>query len=198
MEKKVIDSEVRAKLRKPLPKEAIKKHPTKTYLSTIKASYVVERLNDVFGVGRWRVVHSVEEKTNDYILLRGALVLDDYFCEVSEQFGGHNTTGKGTELADGYKSAVTDLISKLASHLGIGIDVFKGVQTHNKPAPPQQSVKTPPTNEKALEYIKKVQSKEEYEKLKIWFGKYPNFANVVDVMKAFNLLIEKYSPIIKK
>jgi hypothetical protein len=37
-------------LKKPLPQEAISQHPTKSYISSIKAIYVTERLNDVFGV----------------------------------------------------------------------------------------------------------------------------------------------------
>ena len=45
---------MREKLRQPLPAEAISRHPTKTFLSSIKAIYVIERLNDVFGVGAWR------------------------------------------------------------------------------------------------------------------------------------------------
>jgi hypothetical protein len=36
------------KIKEPLPAEAVTKHPTKTYLSSIKAIYVTERLNDVF------------------------------------------------------------------------------------------------------------------------------------------------------
>jgi hypothetical protein len=36
------------KLKEPLPAEAITQHPTKTYLSSIKAIYVTERFNEVF------------------------------------------------------------------------------------------------------------------------------------------------------
>jgi len=36
------------KIKKPLPAEAVTQHPTKTYLSSIKAIYVLERLNEVF------------------------------------------------------------------------------------------------------------------------------------------------------
>ena len=43
----------REKLSKAMPAEAIKPHPTKTYLTTIKAIYIVERLNDVFGLNGW-------------------------------------------------------------------------------------------------------------------------------------------------
>jgi len=35
-------------IKKPLPPEAVTQHPTKTYLSSIKAIYVTERLNEVF------------------------------------------------------------------------------------------------------------------------------------------------------
>ena len=42
------------------------------------------------------------------------------------QYGGHQLEGKGTEPADGYKSAVTDMQGKCASLIEIGIQVFKG------------------------------------------------------------------------
>ena len=38
-----------------LPDEAVSQHPTKKFLSSIKSIYVTERLNEVFGVGSWRV-----------------------------------------------------------------------------------------------------------------------------------------------
>ncbi|HMZ95117.1 MAG TPA: hypothetical protein PLD56_11425, partial [Chitinophagales bacterium] len=50
-----VTKEMREALRMPLPKEAVKQHPTKTFLSSIKAIYVTERLNDVFGVGSWQI-----------------------------------------------------------------------------------------------------------------------------------------------
>lgn len=121
-----ISKEMRDELSKLFPEEAIDKHPTKTFLSTLKAIYIVERLNKVFGFGRWTVEHVIEKETPDYILMRGQLIILDYNVTIPEQFGGHATTGKNTELADGYKSAVTDILSKSASYLEIGIDVFKG------------------------------------------------------------------------
>ena len=45
-----ITKEIREKLRAPFPSEEIAPHPTKKFLSTIKAIYVTERLNDVFGI----------------------------------------------------------------------------------------------------------------------------------------------------
>ena len=123
-----INSKMREALNAPLPAEAITQHPTKTYLSTIKAIYIVERLNDVFGLGRWDLITEVVDKTSDYILMRGKLMFLDYDVALPLQYGGHQTTGKGVELADGYKSAVTDCLSKCASYLEIGLDVFKGKQ----------------------------------------------------------------------
>jgi len=121
-----ISDEMRIKLREPFPEKAYTKHPTKTFLTTIKAMYVVERLNDVFGIGRWSVDTEIIERTPDYVTVKGVFKSLDYSVIVSPQFGGHTTTGVNVEIADGYKSAVTDCISKIASHLEIGIDVFKG------------------------------------------------------------------------
>ena len=128
----VISQEIRLKLRESFPPEAIQQHPTKKFLSTIKAIYVTERLNDVFGLGRWSVVSEVVKETENYILMRGTIEILDYNAVIPYQYGGHTTTGTNTELADGYKSAVTDIMSKCASYLEIGIDVFKGKQTHTQ------------------------------------------------------------------
>jgi hypothetical protein len=126
-----INDEIRKKLNTPFPKEAVKPHDNKPYLTTIKAIYITERLNDVFGIGRWTLKHEVVERTTDYVVVSGQIILTDYEVVTPIQYGGHKTTGKGTEIADGYKSAVTDCISKCASYLEIGIDVFKGQP--NKP-----------------------------------------------------------------
>tara|TARA_R110000851_G_scaffold328191_1_gene498517 strand:- start:1630 stop:1776 length:147 start_codon:yes stop_codon:yes gene_type:complete len=48
MEIKTVTDEMVLKLKAPLPSEAVTQHPTKTYLSSIKAIYVLERLNEVF------------------------------------------------------------------------------------------------------------------------------------------------------
>ena len=126
-EKKLeITKEIREQLRKPFPPEAISQHPTKTFLSTLKAIYITERLNDVFGIAKWNLHTEIVKETPDYILLKGKLYIHDYNVNITSQYGGHNTTGKNTEIADGYKSAVTDCLSKCASYLEIGIDIFKG------------------------------------------------------------------------
>ena len=128
-----ISQEIRDKLRKPIASDGIRAHENKPYLTSIKSIYITERLNDVFGIGRWTVIHKVVKDEDGYILMKGRLVLLDYDCRVPWQFGGHRTEGTGTEPADGYKSAVTDIISKSASYLEIGIDVFKGRGGNGKP-----------------------------------------------------------------
>lgn len=128
---KRLSKEIEAKLLVPMPPESITRHPTKTFLSTIKAIYIVERLNEVFGMGMWGLEHEIIEDSTEYVTVRGRIVLHEYGIATPYQYGGHTKTGKGTEAADGYKSAVTDCQSKCASYLGIGIDVFKGKQSHN-------------------------------------------------------------------
>lgn len=123
---KTITAEIRAQLRAEFPQKAYSKHPTKTYLTTLKAMYVVERLNEVFGLGRWELKHEVIKEQENQVLIKGKLVILDYDIEITEQYGSHAITGKGVELSDGYKSAITDCLSKSASHIEIGIDMFKG------------------------------------------------------------------------
>ena len=108
------------------PDEAYSVHSSKTYLTVLKAMYITERLNEVFGVGRWCIKTEVAERSDDYVLVVGEFVSLDYDVMVTPQYGGHKTTGKGTEIADGFKSAVTDCQSKIASYLGVGINMFKG------------------------------------------------------------------------
>jgi len=144
----VIPDNVRQKLREPFPAEAIKPHPTKTYLSTIKASYITERLNDIFGIGGWELRHNIISDLPDYVTVSGCIYLcPPYNFSTLTQYGGHKKTGSNTEPADGYKSAVTDCMSKCASYLEIGIDVFKGTKDPKKPPnkkPPQTTSKKVP------------------------------------------------------
>ena len=126
---KEITEEMREALRKPLPKGAVKPHPTKTYLSSIKAIYVTERLSDVFGVGSWTTkVESVERSNNGMVVCKVVLEIPEYGVYY-ESFGGNDNGGennKNFDLGDAYKGACTDAITKIGSFLEIGIDIFKG------------------------------------------------------------------------
>lgn len=138
------------KLKHPLPIEAISQHPTKTYLSSIKAIYVTERFNEVFGTGKWTVKVDTEHVNHE----TGMVVVKTTF-EVPElkiyyeSFGGNDngsTQNINFDLGDAYKGATTDALTKIGSYLGVGIDVFKGKSGVKAPAIPQKKYdNTPPT-----------------------------------------------------
>lgn len=116
-------------LKKPLPSDAVKPHPTKTYLSSIKAIYVTERLNDVFGCGSWQIkAEKISESSNGMIVIKTTMTIPEYGVYY-ESFGGNDNggeTNKNFDLGDAYKGATTDGITKIGSYLGIGISVFMG------------------------------------------------------------------------
>lgn len=133
-----ITDEIRKKLREPLPKEAVTPHPTKSYLSSIKAIYVVERLNDVFGIGGWSVSYEVLRNTDKWVIVKGTMTIPEYGIFI-EHFGGNDNADPG----DAYKGAATDALTKIGSYLEIGIDVFKGLNhDHPKeqPKPKEQPI----------------------------------------------------------
>ena len=133
-------TEIKELLLADLPKEAVKKHPTKTYLSAIKAVYVTERFTNVFGVGKWTT--HVEKEHLD---LNTGMVVVKVTFQVPELkiyyecYGGNDNGGinsKNFDLGDAYKGATTDALTKIGSYLGVGIKVFKGlgdVPAGNKP-----------------------------------------------------------------
>lgn len=137
--KKVLP-EMRKKLREPLPAGAVSKHPTKTYLSSIKAIYVTERINEVFGVGAWRTkLDHMTTSSDGMVVVKVTFEIPEYGIYY-ECYGGNDNGGgnsKNFDLGDAYKGATTDALTKIGSFLEIGIDVFKGLST---PAPANGSV----------------------------------------------------------
>lgn len=167
---KRLKKENRAKLSKPMPKAALQKHPTKSFLTTIKSAYIMERLNDVFGILGWDIEHSVEDiiqlqDGRKYIVMKGRIHIKEADLYTPYQYGGHFLEGRNTEPADGYKSAVTDCLSKCASFLEIGIQIFKGNvndQTFNESKIPDEVVEDKPeTPKKAKKVEKELPKKEE-------------------------------------
>lgn len=120
---KQLTTEQIAKLKEPLPKEAIKQHPTKTFLSTIKAIYVVERLNDVFGIGGWMAKNEFVERVDKWVVIKSTFEAPEYGITIPDIFGGNDNA----DLGDAYKGACTDALTKIGSYLGIGMDVYKGL-----------------------------------------------------------------------
>lgn len=126
-ELQTLNSEQLRQLSLPLPAEAVTPHPTKKFLSSIKSIYVTERLNEVFGVGRWRIETDVVEKQERMVVVKLKFTIPDYGIYY-ECYGGNDNP----DLGDAYKGATTDAITKVASWLGIGADVFKGKYTNGK------------------------------------------------------------------
>lgn len=136
--------QLKAELYAPLPTEAIKQHPTKTFLSTIKPIYITDRLNEVFGIGQWQTkTENVLVNDNGTVVNKTTLIIEEYGIYY-ECFGGNDNGGsgsKGFDLGDAFKGATTDALNKIASYLGIGIDVYRGKQSHapsnySKPSTP--------------------------------------------------------------
>jgi len=129
--------QLKAELYAPLPAEAIKQHPTKTFLSTIKPIYITDRLNEVFGIGQWQTkTENVLVNDNGTVVNKTTLIIKEYDIYY-ECFGGNDNGGagsKGFDLGDAFKGATTDALNKIASYLGIGIDVYRGKQSHNATA----------------------------------------------------------------
>jgi hypothetical protein len=132
----------------PLPKEALKKHPSRSYLTTINPIYVVGRLNQAFEIGGWKFTTEVIETSDKFVVVRGLLEVPEHGIVV-ENYGGNDNTDRG----DAYKGAATDALTKCASYLGIGAEVWRD----GKPA---EQVKTA-EDEKNIraEFEKKIKGK---------------------------------------
>lgn len=139
--RKLTDAQV-AQLREPLPEEAIKPHPTKTFLSTINAIYVTERLNDVFGIGSWQTKCEIIDNSQKMVVVKTTITIPEYGISY-ECYGGNDNADRG----DAYKGAVTDAITKIGSWLGIGAEVWKdevAKPQRNSPAKPKSQAKATP------------------------------------------------------
>lgn len=138
MKTRTITPEQKEALDRRLPDEAVSQHPTKKFLSSIKSIYVTERLNEVFGVGSWRVETDIVERAERMVVVKLRFSIPEYSIYY-ECFGGNDNADRG----DACKGATTDALTKVCSWLGIGAEVFKGRQT-GAGAPPQSSVQRLP------------------------------------------------------
>lgn len=138
MKTRTITPEQKAALDRRLPDEAVSQHPTKKFLSSIKSIYVTERLNEVFGVGSWRVEMEIAERFERMVVVKLRFSIPEYGIYY-ECFGGNDNA----DLGDACKGATTDALTKVCSWLGIGAEVFKDRQT-GAGVPPQRSVQRLP------------------------------------------------------
>ena len=119
-----LSPELIAKLKAPLPPEAVSPNPQRPGFSTIKVIYIVERLNEVFDLNGWRFTAEIVE-SGRMVVVKGTLEISGYDIHI-EQYGGNDNSDRG----DAYKGACTDALSKCASYVGIGMDVYKGLHDH--------------------------------------------------------------------
>jgi hypothetical protein len=194
METKKVTSEMLAFLKAPLPEIAISQHPTKTYLSSIKAIFVTERLSDVFGIGSWHNKCEIIEKgEKGMVVVKVTLTIPEYGIEL-ESFGGNDNGGensKNFDLGDAYKGAVTDAITKIGSWLYIGIDVFKGQKKPNDTGTKKLNNLTPKKSEskelpEALEEIRKADTLASLQALWVSYNAFqtnPEFIAAKDLRK---------------
>ncbi len=109
------------KLNQALPEWAVKPHPSKSFLSVIDPMAVVDRLNEVFGVGCWNYHTEALPMSGSFAVVKGTLIVPEHNIHL-EQFGGNDNK----DVGDAYKGASTDALTKISSYLGIGASVYKG------------------------------------------------------------------------
>ena len=118
-------------LKKDFPREAYSKDISRGFeLTSIKAAFVTERLNDVFGLcgTGWKYSFTKFREEQGEIGVKVTLWYRKENGEWSEpisQVGGKRIVK--TNVTDARKSAITDGLTKIASLLGIGHNVFKGL-----------------------------------------------------------------------
>lgn len=127
MELKQLTGEQIAQLEAPLPQEAVKPHPSKSYLSTIKGIFVTERLNQVFGLGKWytetKVLSQGEKQGRGFTATVDCTMYIPEYGFQFQSFGGSDND----DLGDALKGANTDATTKIAAvHLHVGLSVYKG------------------------------------------------------------------------
>ena len=156
----------------PLPKEALKQHPSKRFLTTINPIYVVERLNLAFGIGGWTFRTEVIETNEKFVVVKGTLEVSDHNIK-RENYGGNDNPDRG----DAYKGASTDALTKCASYLGIGAEVWRNGKPAEKITTPEDEKKVRTDFEKRikgktkdvnawLKSIKMIESNQSYKDLK--------------------------------
>ena len=130
----ILTDQQRSKLVEPFPQEALTKDMSRGFeLTSIKAMYVIERLNDVFGLGNWWYIFSTPETIEMgevvEVMVIVKLIVSAELCENGKDFEIGQAGGKKVvknNYTDARKSAITDGLTKCASILGVGIDIFKG------------------------------------------------------------------------
>lgn len=117
----------------PLPNWAVKPHPVRPNMSAIHPMAIIDRLNEVFGIGGWQFTtealdwsKEIQQTKNGqrdvYVsAVKGTLEVPEFNILI-EQYGGNTND----DLGDSLKGSGTDALTKIASYLGIGAEIYKG------------------------------------------------------------------------
>jgi hypothetical protein len=123
------------KLKAPFPTEALSSDVSRGFtLTSVKAQYIVERLNDALGLGSWKLEGNYE-KIGNGVMFHGKLTVEICGKTIQVENSGYAEPkeNKKSNAGDVYKSARTDCLSKCASWLGVANEVYKGnVQAPSK------------------------------------------------------------------
>lgn len=141
--KENIQKEMYDKLSAPFPSEAMTEDTSRGFaLTSIKAQYIIERLNSVFGVDGWEAKPQV--LFNDKETGCGVHVSLVARYPGLAPIARHVISGckPKKDPGDLLKSAMTDAICKAASHLGVGNEVYKGKVKVGKSAIKRSKVST--------------------------------------------------------
>lgn len=125
-----IDNVQESKLKEALPEWAVKPNPMNAKMSVINPMAVIDRLNEVFGIGQWEFktdflgVHEAKMGSKDAFagMCKGTLIIEQYGIHL-EQYGGSTNMDRG----DALKGSATDALTKIASYLGIGAAIYKNM-----------------------------------------------------------------------
>jgi hypothetical protein len=119
-------SDLIKQLSDPFPPEVIKDLPKGgTTLSYIPVSEVITRLNDVLGTD-WEY-RTKFETHGDWVIAHVALEIrtSDGSYSSRDGVGGSDTTRKGMDFGDHFKSALSDGLKKAAQGFGVGLHLAR-------------------------------------------------------------------------
>ena len=140
-------SELRKVLKARFKQSDLKKLYGAANLTTINAYAVIERLNDAFGIGGWRIEFEIVDQSIEEVVVFGRMyiVIDGTEIKLSDTAGNMENRKKKAGgwvhcLGDLIKGAGTNLIGKSASFIEIGLDIYKGLQDHNTPDDPIEKI----------------------------------------------------------
>lgn len=125
-----LSPEQKEQITKKLPDWAIKTNPMNSKMSVINPMAVIDRLNEVFGVGQWEFkteylgIFDAKMGSRDAFagMCKGTLVVPANSIHL-EQYGGSTNMDRG----DAMKGSATDALTKIASYLGIGASIYKNM-----------------------------------------------------------------------